>query len=698
MDQRNLSHDRTLPAVILLGVILASGLTLAISHGIWGRVPASTWSARFPRRAAPSGPIYIGDNTALATHPAVTGGPGDTYATAYILEDLEVTPGGNNGIHIRNVDKYLVIRNCSSSGATGGASGIYIEDCQHVFVDNCTTTTNGYAGVHIDGGEFCSVTTTTTTGNGYYGIYLYYTNNNSITWNNASDNARCGIRLYQASENNLTNNEALINTQYGMEIRSYSDQNGVSGNNLSGNEVYGMRLYYRSDENLIYQNNISDNDNAGIYVDNYCGKNAIQANEISWTRAGPGIVLDDDNYQNEIRENHVTRNAQHGVFLDYFCDENLITANNLAGNTQHGLALTQYCDNNEIEHNLLNENGGHGAFLDDSDNNKLKNNTAWDNAQYGLRVESGADLNELWDNFVGANDVDQGYDADTSNAWDDGVGRGNYWGDYQTKYPGATHAGGVWNTDYELAGPTNQLDHFPLVFPNISTPADVVMPLGWPGNAISWNVTGPEAHANYTLLVNDLVNRTGAWSPWTPVVVALDAPVLSPGTYNYTLVAQSGGLAPLRDTVWVTVNPNQAPGVTRPVDLSYAVGTTGNSLSWTATDVWAPAPTYSVARNGTVVATGAWASGGPITVPVDGLAVGDHEFVITISDGTLVAQDTVLVHVLTNQAPTVTHPADLYFRAGTTGNVLTWTVSDPSVGPGAQYLVRRDGIQAGAGT
>ncbi len=52
----------------------------------------------------------------------------------------------------------------------------------------------------------------------------------------------------------------------------------------------------------------------------------------------------------------------------------------------------------------------------------------------------------------------QGYDTTGENSWD-----GNYWNDYESRYPSATNDGFVWDTPYELNGETS--DNYPIVFP-----------------------------------------------------------------------------------------------------------------------------------------------------------------------------------------------------------------------------------------
>lgn len=92
--------------------------------------------------------------------------------------------------------------------------------------------------------------------------------------------------------------------------------------------------------------------------------------------------------------------------------------------------------------------------------------------------------------------------------------------------------------------------------------------------------------------------------------------------------------------------------VSSPSNVTYPQGTTGNSLSWNATDD--NPSTYTITRNSTQVATGSWTSGHLISINTDGLAIGSYKFTITVNDlsGNSLT-DTVFVFVKDSTGPTV---------------------------------------------
>ena len=75
---------------------------------------------------------------------------------------------------------------------------------------------------------------------------------------------------------------------------------------------------------------------------------------------------------------------------------------------------------------------------------------------------------------------------------------------------------------------------------------------------------------------------------------------------------------------------NLIPIITSPGDINYVEGETGNEISWTATD--ASPGVYAIFLESALIQSGDWYSGTPITVPVDGLSVGTHNYTIGVSD------------------------------------------------------------------
>ena len=73
--------------------------------------------------------------------------------------------------------------------------------------------------------------------------------------------------------------------------------------------------------------------------------------------------------------------------------------------------------------------------------------------------------------------------------------------------------------------------------------------------------------------------------------------------------------------------------ISRPTDLTYEVGTTGNSISWIVSDENISVPTYAIYLNGTELINDTWISNDPIGFSVDDLAIGNYTYNFVAVDG-----------------------------------------------------------------
>ncbi|MBY9005438.1 MAG: cellulose 1,4-beta-cellobiosidase [Candidatus Lokiarchaeota archaeon] len=124
-----------------------------------------------------------------------------------------------------------------------------------------------------------------------------------------------------------------------------------------------------------------------------------------------------------------------------------------------------------------------------------------------------------------------------------------------------------------------------------------------------------------------------------------------------------------------------SPTINQPTDVSYLQGSTGNSISWTATDD--NPTTYTVTRDGTQVSSDSWISGSPITVSVDGLSEGSYDYVIIVNDGDVQSTTDTVVVVVTTEP---TSGGNVWFSTESSqsiGNVFT---TDIYVDTGTQNL------------
>ena len=217
----------------------------------------------------------------------------------------------------------------------------------------------------------------------------------------------------------------------------------ITKNNITNNGE-GIHLYRGSHDNDVTENNITNNNNDGLYLH--------------------------ESYTTKIIENNITNN-QDGIDFRNSRDANII-GNTITENNGWGIRLAGY-SNNTISVNYI-ANNSRGILVEYSVQNKIIGNTIIENNGWGIQL-GGTQINNViyHNNFVNnkvENDLQvdipmqwlPGWEPGNPNVWDNGF-EGNYWSDYEGKYPNATEldGSGIWNTPYVIDG--NNQDNYPLV-------------------------------------------------------------------------------------------------------------------------------------------------------------------------------------------------------------------------------------------
>ena len=188
----------------------------------------------------------------------------------------------------------------------------------------------------------------------------------------------------------------------------------------------------------------------GLDLDSSSGNNISGNDIITWI----GISLDSSN-GNIITANNITK-ARDGIVLYGPMaggpTHNVISGNYIANNSRHGIMI--HGSSNTVLGNYI-ANNGNGTHIFSppwgvaSSNNLIYNNSYVNNTRQIL--------------------IFKGFMVPVSiNIWDNGV-EGNYWSDYEERYPNATEidGSGIWDTPYVID--ENNQDNYPLVpeFPTL---------------------------------------------------------------------------------------------------------------------------------------------------------------------------------------------------------------------------------------
>jgi len=244
-------------------------------------------------------------------------------------------------------------------------------------------------------------------------------NYNNITGNNISNNGH-GIFLYRSSSYNIITDNTVNNNGCGIWLHS-SSNNTITGNNVSDNRG-GFYLSFSSN-NIITGNTVSKNYHGGIDLSS-SSNNTITGNDVS--------------------------NNIEGIHLYYSSNNNNITGNNVR-NHYYGIHLSS-SSNNIITGNIVSKNYHGGIYLCYSSNNKIYLNNFINNTD---NVHSSSSTN-IWNS---TEKITYTYNGSTYTNY-----LGNYWDDYEEKYPDAEEIDdcGIWDTPYSI---DSDKDIYPLMQP-----------------------------------------------------------------------------------------------------------------------------------------------------------------------------------------------------------------------------------------
>jgi len=209
----------------------------------------------------------------------------------------------------------------------------------------------------------------------------------------------------------------------------------------------------------------------GIWADkvDYCtfSDNIIYSNYY-------GIELYGSN--NQITNNIIYSITKNGIYIPSG-DFNIIANNIIHSNNNWSISIFNSPWNqgrNNIINNSISNNYG-GIKLMYSPNNTINLNTFKNNTE-GIKllgeIHQGESINNViyHNNFINNTVNAEDY---CNNTWDDGK-YGNYWSDYEEKYPDAKKKWwkGIWDTPYEIEGGNNK-DNYPLIkqWPNLKSRA-----------------------------------------------------------------------------------------------------------------------------------------------------------------------------------------------------------------------------------
>ncbi|UYP45851.1 hypothetical protein NEF87_002136 [Candidatus Lokiarchaeum ossiferum] len=304
-----------------------------------------------------------------------------------------------------------------------------------------------------------------------FAIKDYYSHNLTISKCFFTNNVE-GALKYQSKDLKFSNN-TMVNG--GIVLNHYDFEDIDTFEISNDNWINGKKLYFYKNMASLQPANFS---NAGqiilFNVDNVsissvnlsnasCGIYIIESSNISIESVEStnniimgGFFLDSQEIQ--IDQSDFSSNGD-GMFFDNCLS---ITLNNLQINHNQNYGLyTNYLINSIISNSIFEGNDQTGIYLRYSSNNSFSSNYIVDNFEAVMLSNTECNENRFWNNsFIGDNLLvtDYGllnrYNVNSI---------GNYWGNYEIRYPSATKLAYYWSTSYRLEGTYCIYDRFPLI-------------------------------------------------------------------------------------------------------------------------------------------------------------------------------------------------------------------------------------------
>jgi len=338
------------------------------------------------------------------------------------------------------------------------------------------------------------------------GINMDNANNCTISGNKITSNQEDGVMIKSGSNNTLSNNVVYLNGGHGIQTVFSSSQNRIIDNLLTENKI-GM-LVSAGRDHFLRNNNMAGNIlNFGVlgsspieFVHDIDVSNVVDDKPVCYLTDQHNLVIDpstfpDLGYLALVNSDNITvrnlnlANNYQGILLANTTRS--LVEHVTASHSLYGIHLV-FSSYNTIGNNIVNPNveAATGIHLGNSKHNTLAHNdvdscerglylTAYSsentivenkilNSQYGISLLVSSSGNLIYHNNFINNTQQATTSATSSSIWDnDYPSGGNYWSDYEDKYPNAEEldGSGIWDTPYVINGADQ--DNYPLMNPYI---------------------------------------------------------------------------------------------------------------------------------------------------------------------------------------------------------------------------------------
>jgi len=303
--------------------------------------------------------------------------------------------------------------------------------------------------------------------------------------NNASNNNWNGISISSSCNNSFTGNTACSNNKSGIFF-DVSNNNTIIDNTASNSELFGIFLIHSSSnmlrKNLLYGNryNFGADGESGSDLDNEIDtSNLVDGRPIYYLLGASGTIIDSSSNAGtvycincdriKVKDLVITNNY---AGIAFYNTSNSSIENNNISNNLASIALGE-SSNNTIVGNKASNNFLGFVLSDYSNSSAIIGNNVSNSELFGIFLQNTTGNCIYLNNFI--NNTNNVHSDNSTNFWNSPLEiththnrttyesyLGNYWSDYEEKYPDAEEIDttGIWDTPYSIDG---DKDYYPLM-------------------------------------------------------------------------------------------------------------------------------------------------------------------------------------------------------------------------------------------
>jgi len=277
-----------------------------------------------------------------------------TQTAPYVIQNFEIDAGGTSaGISIQNVDKYIIIRNCTViNPQTEPSAGILIKHGKNIQIINCTVVST--LGV-ISHGIYLENMTNSVINNCFTkipysfssGIKMVNVNNSIVSFNNISYPTYNGIFCDNCYHNSIIGNK-ISSVQY-VAMKIWHSKYNIFSENWIYNNSFGLEFY--DSHNSTVENNLFNDNTLGLTL-GFAESNLIRSNQFNSNSKGIFAAESADN--TTVLNNHFENSSNNAIYITALGGRFSVIGNTICASNAGGVYLFEV-NNTIIQGNHISD-------------------------------------------------------------------------------------------------------------------------------------------------------------------------------------------------------------------------------------------------------------------------------------------------------------------------------------------------------